>query len=137
MSKTAVTDDVGFILEVDLKYPVHLHELHNDYPLPAEKIKITHDMLSPYSQSLINKHSSTEKLAPNLNDKIKYVLHFENLRLCLELGIQLVKVHIILKFSQSAWIKPYTDFNTTKRKEALKCSGRPHRHWLQALAILE
>ena len=50
MSKTAATDDVGIILEVDLKYPVHLHELHNDYPLAAEKIKITHDMLSPYSQ---------------------------------------------------------------------------------------
>ena len=55
MSKTAATDDVGFNLEVDLKYPVHLHELHNDYPLAAEKIKITHDVLSPYSQSLIIK----------------------------------------------------------------------------------
>ena len=71
MSKTASTDDLGFILEVDLKYPVHLLESHNDYPLADEKVKITHDMLSPYSQSLIIKHSSTEKLAPNLNNKIK------------------------------------------------------------------
>ena len=62
MSKTAAADDVGFIIEVDLKYPVHLHESHNDYPLAAEKIKITHDMLSPYSQSLINKRSATENL---------------------------------------------------------------------------
>ena len=76
MSKTAATDDVGFILEFDLKYPVHLHESHNDYPLAAEKIKFTHDILSPYSQSLINKHSSTGKLAPSLNDNIKYVLHY-------------------------------------------------------------
>ena len=53
-------------LEVDLKYPVHLHELHNDYPLAAEKVKITQDMLSPYSKSLINNHSSTEKFEPNL-----------------------------------------------------------------------
>ena len=30
MLKTAATDDDGFILEVDLKYPVHLHESHND-----------------------------------------------------------------------------------------------------------
>ena len=115
--KTASTDDIGFILEVDLKYPVHLHESHNDYPLAAEKL-ITHDMLSSYSQSLINKHISTEKLAPNVNDKIKYVLHYENLRLYLELGMELVKIHRILQFSQSAWIKPYIDFNTTKRKEA-------------------
>ena len=31
-------------------------------------MKITQDMLSPYSKSLINKHSSTEKLARILND---------------------------------------------------------------------
>ena len=41
MSKTAATDDVGLILEVDLKHPPHLHASHNDYPLAAEKIKIT------------------------------------------------------------------------------------------------
>ena len=57
IGKIVVTDDIGFILEVDLKYPVHLHESHNDYSLAAEKLKITHDMLSPYSKSLINKHS--------------------------------------------------------------------------------
>ena len=73
-AKTIATDDIGFILEVNLKYQVHLHESHNDYPLAAEKVKITQDMLSPYSKSLINKHSSTDKLAPNLNDKINYVL---------------------------------------------------------------
>ena len=120
MSKTAATDDVGFIFEVDLKYPEHLHESHNDYPLAAEKIKITHDMLSPYSHSLINKHSSTEKLAPNLNDKIKYVLHYENLRLYLELGMELFKIHRILQFSQSAWIKPYIDFKIQRNEKRLR-----------------
>ena len=50
MSKTAAIDDIGFILEVYLKYLAHLHESHNDYPLVAENVKITHDMLSSYSQ---------------------------------------------------------------------------------------
>ena len=50
IAKIVATDDIGFILEVDLKYPVHLHESHNDYPLAAEKVKITQDMLSPYSK---------------------------------------------------------------------------------------
>ena len=28
------------ILEVDLDYPEQLHNLHNDYPLAAERVKI-------------------------------------------------------------------------------------------------
>ena len=28
---------VGYILDVDLKYPDELHVLHNDYPLTPEK----------------------------------------------------------------------------------------------------
>ena len=27
------TSEIGYFLEVDLKYPDKLHELHNDYPL--------------------------------------------------------------------------------------------------------
>ena len=118
MSKKISSDDIVFILEVNLKYSVYLNESHNDYALAAEKVKITHDMLSAYFQSLINKHSSTEKLAPNLSDKIKYVLHDENLRLYLKLGMERVKINRILQFSQSALNNLYIDLNTTKRKQA-------------------
>ena len=35
---------VGYFLEVDLKYPDELHELHNDYPLAPEKIAVSHEI---------------------------------------------------------------------------------------------
>ena len=28
------------LLEIDLEYPYHLHDLHNDYPLAPEKINV-------------------------------------------------------------------------------------------------
>ena len=37
---------IGYILEVDLKYPNELHELHNDYPLAQKKLAIFYDILS-------------------------------------------------------------------------------------------
>ena len=42
----------GLILEVDLEYPQELHNLHNDYPIAPEKIKVSNDMLSEYSKKI-------------------------------------------------------------------------------------
>ena len=49
----AFTEDrkKGMILEVDLEYPKELQELHNDYPLAAEKMKVTKEILSPYCKN--------------------------------------------------------------------------------------
>ena len=38
----------GLILEVDLEYPKELHDLHNDYPLAAERVCVNKEMLSEY-----------------------------------------------------------------------------------------
>ena len=68
------------ILEVDLKYPNELHDLHNDYPLAAEKIKVTKDMLSPYCKQIAEKFNISiglvHKLIPTPNNKETYVLHY-------------------------------------------------------------
>ena len=79
LDATTKSDDYGYILEVDLQYPEHLHDAQSDYPLTADKLLITQDMLTPYSASLTDKHIAREKLSPNLYDKTKYALPYENL----------------------------------------------------------
>ena len=54
-------------------------------------------------------------LVLNLMNKNNYVIHYRNLQQCLELEIKLKKIHKILKFKQSDWMRPYIDFNTKKR----------------------
>ena len=60
------------ILEVDLEYPKKLHDLHNNYPLAPEQIEV----------------NKVEKLIPNLWNKKKYVIHYENLKQYLNLGLK-------------------------------------------------
>ena len=36
----------------------------------------------------------------------------------MELGLKVTKVHKVITFDQSRWMKPFIDFNTEKRKKA-------------------
>ena len=122
LAKYNEDSEKGLILEVDLEYPEGLHDLHNDYPLAPEKVKVTESMLSKYSKSISEKYNISTglvyKLIPTLSNKEKYVLHYRNLQLYIDLGLKVTKVHRGLKFDQSPWLKQYIDFNTEKRKNA-------------------
>ena len=90
------------ILEVDLEYPKSLHDLHNDYPLAPEHLEV----------------NKVDKLIPNLRDKKKYVIHYENLKEYLSLGLTLTKIHRGIKFEESQWLEKYIVLNTELRTAA-------------------
>ena len=113
---------IGYISEVDLEYCKELHDIHRDYPLYPEKVEVKYEMLSKYCKDIVDRYhikvGGVKKLIPNLNDKAKYVVYYKCLLYYLSLGTKLIKIHGILKFKQSSWLKEYTDFNTKKRRES-------------------
>ena len=58
-------------------------------------------------------------LVPNLGDKTNYVLHYRNLQLYLSLEMKLTKIHRVLQFKQSDWMKKNIDFKLTLKKECM------------------
>ena len=92
----------GYILEVDMEYPKGLHENHNELPFLAERMKIGRE----------------EQLVPNLKDKMEYVVHIKALDQALKHGLNLKKVHRVIEFQHSKWMKADIILNTKLRKAA-------------------
>ena len=57
-------------------------------------------------------------MVPNLRKKSNYIVQGQNLKFYIEKGLVLTKIHRVLKFNKTPWLKPYIDFNTQKRAEA-------------------
>ena len=79
-------------------------------------------MISKHCKEIVDWHNikvvGIKKLIPNLYDKVKYVPHYKNLIYYLPLEMKLIKIFKILNFSQSGWLKGYTDFNAKKRQDS-------------------
>ena len=52
LNKYTSNSSKGCVLEVNLKYPKELRELHSDYPLAPDKIEIEKEMLSKYQLNI-------------------------------------------------------------------------------------
>jgi hypothetical protein len=124
-----------------LKIPKELHDKFKYYPLAPshEEVKYSTDMIEIIkkqnqeienynNRNMRNKFNQDEKydlidenpgkdlkLICSLNDKQSYLIHFKLLKLYLELGLQITKVHKILKFDQDYIMKNYIEFNTKQR----------------------
>ena len=113
--------DCSYMFEVDLKYPQSLHDLHDQYPLAPSHFEITESDLSPFQRNMAETYGikiKSKKLCLSLYDKKKYRCHLKNLQQYISLGLEIEKIHKVLKFNQAAWIKPYIDLNTGLRQIA-------------------
>lgn len=103
---TVIAEDFvkGYVLEVDVEYPDELHDLHKDLPFFPVHEK------PPGSKQ--------EKLMTTLYNKNKYIVHYSYLKQAIKHGLILKKIHRVLEFDQSPYLKKYIDINTKYRQAA-------------------
>ena len=122
--------DKGYLLEVDVEYPKELYSSHRDLPFLCEKRSKLHKEFEYKVSKEVEKahkkvyktfnitHEPENKLIATIQDKNKYVVCISTLKQALNHGLKLQKVHRVIEFNQSAWLKPYIDKNTALRKLA-------------------
>ena len=76
--------------------------MHNDLTFLPDRIKI----------------QKVKKVVANLHDKTEYVIHIRNLKQASNSRLVLKKIQKVIKFDQSAWLKPNLDMNSDLRKKA-------------------
>ena len=95
-------------------YPEELHDSHDNFTLTLRRICSAHTRNN--WQMTIEVKFGGEKLCLTLDDKKNYISHYRNLKLYLEMGLEIRKVRRMLKFKQSSWLNCYIDLNTKLRQ---------------------
>ena len=95
----------GAFVEVDLHFPVEVHDKLREFTPAPETLAVPDEWLS----SLQKEYRKTRcpKLVAHLYDRKNYICHVSNLKLYKELGVIITKVHRVLRFTQQAFMKPY------------------------------
>ena len=125
-----VNGDKGYLLEVDVEYPIEMRIAHEGLPFLSEgKVKWTKNHSNYEFDEITRAHIKVyktfnikpepyNKLIASVRDKNKYVLHISILKQASCHGLRLSKVYRVIKFNQSAWLKLYIDMNTNFRRVA-------------------
>ncbi len=111
--------DIGFFVEVDLKYPDNIKEKTKNFPFAPMNKKINPDKFSDYMKEIKpDTYIQTKKLICDWSDKKNYLIHYRMLKFYIRHGMIIDKVHNIISFKQSRWLEKYINFNTQKRNKA-------------------
>ena len=122
---------LGYILKVDLEYPIEAQLTSLDLPFAPEKRIVKYEMISARQRRILNclgnrgKSFTTQpKLTLNHFDKINYVIHYKELGFYLKKGLKLRKIHKAIQFQERPFMKEFVTFNLEQRKLSTTESDR-------------
>ena len=113
--------DIGYFLEVDLKYTNDIEEKTKNFPFCPENKIIHKDKYNDneYMKKIKPKNfAKSKKLICDWTDKKNYLIHYRMLKFYVRHGMVVDKIHEIVSFKQSNWLEKYIKFNTQKRNKA-------------------
>lgn len=116
VSSVLIDGSVGYLLEVDLEYPTEIYDSHADLSFCLIR-----------EQSMDSKQI---KLFATLENKERYVIHYRYLQQCLRYGLRLRKIHPILEFKQSRWLRDYIELNIGFRTRATSDFHKSLYKWI-------
>ena len=91
-------------MSFQVEHPREIHENQNELPFSKER------------KNWWKNQGRVEKLVPTLKYK-GYVVHIKALDQALKHGLKLRKLHRVIEFQQSRWMKAYIMLNTRLRKD--------------------
>ena len=112
----------GCFITCDLKYTTEAQIKTQRFPLAPERCETKEGELSNYQKEILvsndEKLGKVKKLLLNLHDKHDYTVHHKLLEFYESKGLIVTKVHSIISFNETKWLKPYIEFNTNQRTKA-------------------
>ena len=112
-------NEIGYFLEVDLKYPDDIKQKTKYFPFCPENKKINPNKYNEYMNSIKpENYTKSKKLICDWTDKNNYLVHYRMLKFYVRHGMIVEKIHEIISFKQSKWLESYISFNTQKRNKA-------------------
>ena len=111
--------DIGYFVEVDLKYLDNTNQKTKNFPFCPEIEVISKDKFNDYLKKIQSKnYTKSKKLNCDWTDKKKYLIHYRMLTFDVRHGMVLEKIHENVFFNQSKWLEKYIIFITQKRNRA-------------------
>ena len=105
--------DIGFFIEVDLRYPDNIKEKTKNFPFCPENKIFLKDTYNDYMKKIKPKnYTKAKKLICDWTDKKKYLAHYRMLKFYVRLGMVVDEIHEIISFEHSKCLEKYIDFNT-------------------------
>ena len=122
---TSDDSEIGYFLEVGLKYPDNIKEKTKYFPFCPENKKINPDKCNEFMKSIKpENYTKSKKLICDWTDKKKYLIHYRMLKFYVRHGMIVEKIHEIISFKKIKWLEKYISFNTQKRNRAKNDFGK-------------